>query len=119
MILQKSPGIEYTGHIVWKLLVGLTVAWLLIFAMVIKGIKVNGVIFQFGFGYFYHLNTKVSGKLVYFTCTYPYFVLLVLGIRGWLLDGAAEGIKFYIYPDFSKLKNLDIWSDAAGGSHVL
>lgn len=56
---------------------------------------------------------KVSGKLVYFTCLFPYVVLLILGIRGWLLEGAGIGIKYYIYPDFSKLKDIRVWSDAA------
>ena len=56
---------------------------------------------------------KVAGKLVYFTALFPYVVLLILGIRGWLLPGAADGIKYYIYPDFSKLGNLQVWSDAA------
>jgi SNF family Na+-dependent transporter len=55
----------------------------------------------------------VSGKLVYFTALFPYVVLLILGIRGWLLEGAAEGIKYYIYPDFSKLRNMQVWADAA------
>lgn len=67
---------------------------------------------NFDFCVFFPID-KVSGKLVYFTSLFPYFVLLLLGIRGWLLEGAAKGIKFYIYPDFSKLKNLSIWSDAA------
>jgi SNF family Na+-dependent transporter len=30
-----------------------------------------------------------------------------------LLEGASNGIKYYIYPDFSKLGNLQVWSDAA------
>jgi SNF family Na+-dependent transporter len=57
---------------------------------------------------------QVSGKLVYVTATFPYLVLLVLGIRGWMLPGAADGIKFYIYPDFSRLLDQTIWIDAAG-----
>ena len=56
----------------------------------------------------------MSGKLVYFTAIFPYVILLVLGIRGWMLDGSELGIKFYIYPDFSKLKDYRIWIDAAG-----
>ena len=44
---------------------------------------------------------------------FPYFVLLVLGIRAWLLPGAALGIKYYITPDWSKLLDIHVWSDAA------
>lgn len=39
-ILQKSSGINDSGHLIWQLIVGLIVAWIIIWAMVIKGIKV-------------------------------------------------------------------------------
>ena len=68
----------------------------------------------------YYLNIiKVSGKLVYFTSLFPYVVLLILGIRGWLLPGADKGIKFYIYPEFSRLSDIKVWSDAACKSFCL
>ena len=56
---------------------------------------------------------KVSGKLVYFTALFPYVILLILGINGWRLPGAGLGIKFYITPDFSRLKDWTVWTDAA------
>lgn len=59
---------------------------------------------------------EVAGKLVWFTAIFPYFVLLVLGVRGWMLPGAIVGIKYYIIPDWSKLLEFQIWSDAAGTS---
>lgn len=51
---------------------------------------------------------------MYFTALFPYLVLLILGIRGWLLEGAEIGIRYYIVPDFSKLKNIRVWVSAAG-----
>lgn len=57
---------------------------------------------------------EVAGKLVWFTAIFPYFVLLVLGIRGWMLPGAIVGIKYYVIPDWSKLLEFQIWADAAG-----
>ena len=53
-ILQKSLGIDDSGHLVWQLVVGLIVAWIIIWAMVIKGIKV-GITFFSNLG-LKHLN---------------------------------------------------------------
>ncbi|RNA09092.1 sodium- and chloride-dependent glycine transporter 1-like [Brachionus plicatilis] len=94
VILKKSSGIEDSGIIVWQLVVALLAAWIISWCMVIKGIG-------------------VSGKIVYFTALFPYVVLLILGIRGWILPGASLGIEFYIKPDFSKLSDVNVWTDAA------
>ena len=45
---------------------------------------------------------------MYFTATSPYILMCVLLIRGVTLDGAAEGIKFYLLPDFSKLADPQV-----------
>ena len=52
-------------------------------------------------------------KVVYVTATFPYLVLLILVIFGATLDGAGYGIDFYLRPDWSKLADGNIWSDAA------
>lgn len=59
------------------------------------------------------IKVHVSGKLVWFTAIFPYIVLLVLGIKGWTLPGAANGIKYYLIPDWSRIGDISIWSDAA------
>ena len=92
--MKKSSSIEDSGQIVWQLVLALLASYMIVYAMLIRGIK-------------------VSGKLVYFTSLFPYVVLLILGIRGWMLDGADIGIKFYILPQWDKLADIKVWSDAA------
>ncbi|KAJ6650826.1 hypothetical protein lerEdw1_003063, partial [Lerista edwardsae] len=53
--------------------------------------------------------------VVYFTAIFPYVVLVILLIRGVTLEGAGEGISYYIgqQSDFSKLMEGQVWKDAA------
>jgi SNF family Na+-dependent transporter len=59
------------------------------------------------------LGIQSSGKVVYFTATFPYIVLLILVIFGATLEGAGDGIDFYLRPDISKLSDASVWSAAA------
>uniref|UniRef100_A0AAZ3SM57 Solute carrier family 6 member 14 n=1 Tax=Oncorhynchus tshawytscha TaxID=74940 RepID=A0AAZ3SM57_ONCTS len=75
--LQRSSSLDETGPVVWHLALCLLLGWLLIAAALYKGIK-------------------SSGKVVYFTTTFPYVVLLILLIRGVTLEGARDGIELHI-----------------------
>ncbi|XP_069068646.1 sodium- and chloride-dependent neutral and basic amino acid transporter B(0+)-like isoform X2 [Pleurodeles waltl] len=94
--LRQSSGMDETGHIVWYLALCLLLAWILVGAALCKGIK-------------------SSGKVVYFTAVFPYVVLIILLGRGASLDGAVNGIDFFIgtKSDISKLSNAEGWKDAA------
>ncbi|XP_064598134.1 sodium- and chloride-dependent glycine transporter 1-like [Liolophura sinensis] len=93
-VLQKSSGLEEPGDLVWTLTLCLLLAWIIVFAVLFKGIK-------------------SLGKVVYFAAIFPYVLLTAMLIRGVTLDGSYEGIMFYLRPDWERLKDATVWSDAA------
>ncbi|XP_026169208.1 sodium- and chloride-dependent betaine transporter-like [Mastacembelus armatus] len=96
-LLGMSGGIEELGSVRWELALCLLVCWMLCYFSIWKGVR-------------------SSGKVAYFTATFPYVLLLILLIRGLTLPGASEGIYFYLYPDLKRLANLEVWIEA--GSQI-
>ena len=47
-------------------------------------------------------------QVVYFTSIFPYVLLTVMLVRGVTLDGAGQGIMYYLKPDFSKLSEARV-----------
>lgn len=92
-VLRISSGLDQQGALRWDLALCLLLAWVICYLCVCKGVK-------------------SSGKVVYFTATAPYVLLTALLVRGVTLPGAAEGIKFYLTPNWSKLNNGQVWIDA-------
>ncbi|UYV62208.1 hypothetical protein LAZ67_1008228 [Cordylochernes scorpioides] len=93
-VLQVSDGVDNPGEIRWPLLGTLAIAWVMVFLCLIRGVK-------------------SSGKVVYFSATFPYVVLVILLIRGLTLPGAWDGIYFYLTPRWELLKSFQVWGDAA------
>ena len=48
-------------------------------------------------------------QVVYFTATFPYVVLTILLVRGVTLDGAVDGIIFYLEPKLERLLESQVF----------
>jgi len=95
--LEEDTTWENMGGLKWELVVCLAAAWFIVCMCLIKGVQ-------------------SSGKVVYFTALFPYLVLVILLIRGATLEGAYDGIVFYVVPEKDKLANLmdiKVWNAAA------
>uniref|UniRef100_A0A915NU73 Transporter n=1 Tax=Meloidogyne floridensis TaxID=298350 RepID=A0A915NU73_9BILA len=92
-VLQQTSTISDFGGIQWELL-GLTfLSWAVVYFALWKGIT-------------------QARKFVYFCAIFPYILIAVLLVRGLTLPGAGEGIKFYLMPNITKLKEITVWKDA-------
>ncbi|KAH7975316.1 hypothetical protein HPB52_000577 [Rhipicephalus sanguineus] len=93
-VLGLSSGIDELGSVQPRLAGALVVSWMCVYLCVFKGIK-------------------TSGKAVYVTSLAPFLILGMLFVRGITLPGAAEGIRFYLVPDWSSILRAKVWKNAA------
>ncbi|XP_043924353.1 sodium- and chloride-dependent GABA transporter ine-like [Protopterus annectens] len=93
-VLQMTDGIEQMGSIRWELLGLLVLAWILVYLCIFKGVR-------------------STGKVVYFTAIFPYVILIALLINNVQLPGAADGIRYFLMPQWNKLLDGQVWVNAA------
>ncbi|XP_039591931.1 sodium- and chloride-dependent glycine transporter 1 isoform X3 [Polypterus senegalus] len=93
-VLNISDDIGNFGNVRLPILGCLACSWTVVFLCLIRGVK-------------------SSGKVVYFTATFPYVVLTILFVRGITLEGAINGIKYYLTPQWSIILDAKVWGDAA------
>ncbi len=94
-LLCKSGGVTEIGGFSWWVVMGLAITWGSIYWIIKKGVL------------------RV-GKVVMLTVPLPFIILLLILIRGITLPGAAEGLIYYLTPDFSKLIDAKTWLAAYG-----
>lgn len=92
--LNISPTIEYNGGIHTGQALCLLLAWLMTYLFISNGVK-------------------STGKVVYFTATFPYIVLTIYLVRGLTLHGATNGIIYMFTPKMEQLANPSTWINAA------
>ncbi|KAM9853485.1 sodium- and chloride-dependent GABA transporter 2-like [Aulostomus maculatus] len=92
-VLHLSGGMEEVGSIRWEVLLCLISMWVICYFCIWKGVK-------------------STGKVVYFTATFPYVMLVALLIRGLSLPGALQGVLFYLLPEPSRLADPQVWMEA-------
>ncbi|KAL6469955.1 hypothetical protein MHYP_G00210740 [Metynnis hypsauchen] len=90
-VLAISTGIEVLGNVNWEILLCLLATWIICYFCIWKGVK-------------------STGKAVYFTAVFPYVMMLILLIRSLTLPGAMYGVKYYLYPQPSRLADPQFMS---------
>uniref|UniRef100_A0A1I7UJK5 Transporter n=1 Tax=Caenorhabditis tropicalis TaxID=1561998 RepID=A0A1I7UJK5_9PELO len=93
-VITPSSGLLDLNYINWPIFSAMVVMWILTVIVIKKGMK-------------------FIGKLSYATVILPYFIIVILFIRGITLDGASEGLRYFLLkPDFTKLWRYETWTAA-------
>ncbi|XP_067628891.1 sodium-dependent nutrient amino acid transporter 1-like [Eurosta solidaginis] len=91
VVLREKDNIDDgIGWPNWELVLGLLVSWISIFLIIRKGVK-------------------SSGKAAYFLAIFPYVIMAVLLVRAVTLPGSADGIIYFIKPDWRKILDPKVW----------
>ena len=93
-VLNMTDGIDDIGSLKLDLVGYLALAYFILFICLAKGIQ-------------------SSGKAVYITSTFPYLVLAILLAVGLTKEGSWNGIKYFLTPQWDKLREMTVWKDAA------
>jgi NSS family neurotransmitter:Na+ symporter len=78
-----------------EIVFALTGIWLLMFLCIVRGVR-------------------IVSKVVLWTVPLPWVMLLILTVRGLTLDGAGEGLAYYLNPDWAQLLKPTTWRFAFG-----
>ena len=89
LLMDEDTTLDNLGCMNWRLAGCLLLSWIVVGACLVKGVK-------------------SAGKVVWFTALFPYFVLVLLLVRGGTLPGAVEGVKYFLYPDWEKLLSIHV-----------
>ncbi|CAG0897646.1 unnamed protein product [Cyprideis torosa] len=123
-MLRRSDSMEDYGTLQWPLVLCLLFAWFMVGGSLIKGVKSSGKVVYFTalFPYVVLVALLIKGEkplpcsssllLIKDEKPFPYVVLVALLIKGAPLDGAFDGIVFYIQPKWGTLLEPEVWVTA-------
>lgn len=94
-VLKISSSPFEIGGFSAPVIIGLILAWLCVYLSIKDG-------------------ASSVGKIVKYTVLMPILLLAVFTIRVLFLDGAVNGVNYYLDPDFSKLADISVWTAAFG-----
>lgn len=92
-VLDLSPSLSQLSGLNWSLLLGLVLAWSIVFIVTLK-------------------NLRPPPRLMLIGLIMPYLALFSLFVRAITLPGSTRGISYYLTPQWERLQNIDIWADA-------
>lgn len=91
MLVGLANGL---GAVNWELVGTLFLSWVVVYLIIWKGLH-------------------SSGKIIWFTALFPYFVMAILLVRALTLPGAFTGLYYYVKVDWSRLLEGQTWIDGA------
>lgn len=89
VLKEKDDISDGIGLPDWKLTILVLLTWIITFLVSVRGVK-------------------SSGKASYFLAIFPYVIMFILLIRAATLDGALEGMLYFIEADFTKLLEAEV-----------
>lgn len=92
-VLQLSDNVAQIGGIVWPVFLALIIVWIAIYFSIWEGVR------------------SVE-KVVIVTMPLPVLLILLLVLRGVTLEGAIDGLLFYLVPNFKALLDWEVWTAA-------
>ncbi|CAP21899.1 Protein CBR-SNF-9 [Caenorhabditis briggsae] len=93
-VVKPSSGFLDFNHMNPNSFIGMNICWLIVALILWKGVD-------------------YMGKASYVIVTLPYFIIILLFFRGITLEGAEDGLEFYLgQPDWSKVFEAKTWGEA-------
>ncbi|CAH1110602.1 unnamed protein product [Psylliodes chrysocephalus] len=93
-VLGITSRLEDIGGVQWNIFIALCIGWIIVYAIIRKGLH-------------------QSGKVIWFTAMFPYVILMIMLVRAVTLEGAGNGLLFYITPQWEALLTPGPWMDGA------